>query len=638
MRLPVPQRPAEGAARRDNGADVSEPIALVAPVAPDHRARETRSLPHVALLVASLVLWGISVRDIRVGSMDDTGLVGVLPMMFFVAVGVLTASFWWLLRRGGSAPLLVLHLAGLVVVLHGLSSAIEPVPRLDAAWRHVGVTDYIGRTHSVHPPIDAYFSWPGFFALSAMVVRIAGLPDALALARWAPIFFELIYLPPLILVLSALTSDKRRVWLGCWLFYLANWIGQDYFSPQALTFFLYLAALALLLRHFRSVRSSADRPPWIDRVLSRIRVRPDRDEGAAHGSPVARMTAIALVILVSLTTVPTHQLTPFALLAAVGAVVLLGRVSARSLPILIAVVAVSWLAFMALPYVKGHLAGLVANLGDIRQSVDAGVLSRVRGSVGHLVVVRTRLALSAFVWLLAAFGAIRATRRDGAPVTTIALAVAPFSLVVTQPYGGEILLRAYLLSLPFMASLGAAALLPARDAVTAYGRFLPLSWLRAVIAGALSIGLAVALVVSKYGNENGERYTVQEVQAVDRLYRLAGPGSLLVAAVPSVPWKARHYEWSYEVLSERDEWSSITAGPPSADAIIPAITEEMRKEDATRAFVIIERAQEEYSQLLGLAPRSWIVGLEQALALSPDFKAVYRNRDAVIFQLEVPSP
>jgi hypothetical protein len=40
----------------------------------------------------------------------------------------------------------------------------------------------------------------------------------------------------------------RHVWIACWLFLWANWIGQDYLSPQAFTFFEGLVVVGLVLR------------------------------------------------------------------------------------------------------------------------------------------------------------------------------------------------------------------------------------------------------------------------------------------------------------------------------------------------------------------------------------------------------
>ena len=40
------------------------------------------------------------------------------------------------------------------------------------------------------------------------------------------------------------------VWLAIWLFYLMDWIGQDYLSPQAFGLFLFLVAIAVITRWF----------------------------------------------------------------------------------------------------------------------------------------------------------------------------------------------------------------------------------------------------------------------------------------------------------------------------------------------------------------------------------------------------
>ena len=42
-------------------------------------------------------------------------------------------------------------------------------------------------------------------------------------------------------VANAATDDVRLQWAAVWCFYLANWVYQDYLSPQGLTYALYLA-------------------------------------------------------------------------------------------------------------------------------------------------------------------------------------------------------------------------------------------------------------------------------------------------------------------------------------------------------------------------------------------------------------
>ena len=585
------------------------------------------TLPHVVALIVALGVWWLSLSDVDLAQMDDTGLVSVLPVWFYVAAAIVTISFCIALRHARSDVLLALHVVALIVILHGAASLIEGVPRLNATWRHSGIIDYIGRTHTVDPPLDAYFSWPGFFSFSALLVPITGYESALSIARWAPPFFNLIYLPPLLVIASSLTSDRRLVWLSCWCFYLANWIGQDYFAPQAFTMFLYLAVLALLLSAFRVRASAGQEEGWVDRALRRLRARePTGTHPIVLSKP--RIFAMGVVILSCLAIVPSHQLTPFALLLAVLSLALFGRISPRGIPLLIAVMCFAWLAFLALPYVRGHLSSLVDNIGDFEQNVDAGIASRVQGSSGHLFVVRTRLALSGFMWGAAVVGAVKRARHGMFDVACWILAAAPLVMVAAQPYGGEILLRAFLFSLPFTSFLVAAL-------ATSTLR-LP-SWGRLLTIGAASAVLLIACVIGKYGNESGEQFSALEVQAVSRLYAIADSRSMLVAASPSIPWKYQHYEWSHEVMSEWPGWQEILRRGPVDRSIVASLLEQMRQNDATKAFVIIERSQAEYAELLGLAPEGWIQRLQASLEVSELFTTVYRNGEASIFQFE-PEP
>ena len=99
--------------------------------------------------------------------------------------------------------------------------------------------------------MNAYHNWPGFFALGALLTEVAGFNSALSFASWAPLFFNLIDLGALLLILRACTTDRRLIWLSVWFFYLTNWVGQDYFSPQGLNFFFYLVIMAILLQWFK---------------------------------------------------------------------------------------------------------------------------------------------------------------------------------------------------------------------------------------------------------------------------------------------------------------------------------------------------------------------------------------------------
>src|SRR4030095_14512228 len=94
-----------------------------------------------------------------------------------------------------STLVLAVHLIGLVMLLYGAPGFLEQEPRFATAWLHVGDTGQLLDRGVSAPEIDARFNWPGFFAVAAAVTGAGGLKSALALIRWAPVFFVLRYLP-----------------------------------------------------------------------------------------------------------------------------------------------------------------------------------------------------------------------------------------------------------------------------------------------------------------------------------------------------------------------------------------------------------------------------------------------------------
>jgi hypothetical protein len=88
----------------------------------------------------------------------------------------------------------------------------------------------------------------------------------LQLAAWVPALSNLIYLVPLWLIFRALTTDRRLVWLGLFVFVFGNWVGQDYMSPQGFNILLYLTVLAILLTWFRR-----GDPAPLSRLAERVR-------------------------------------------------------------------------------------------------------------------------------------------------------------------------------------------------------------------------------------------------------------------------------------------------------------------------------------------------------------------------------
>lgn len=581
-----------------------------------------------AVVVAAAVVWFAALRSVDPARVSDLGIVTALGPVAFAALALATVSFALVLRRGDvSTPVALVHLGVLVLMLHGVSGLIGPEPPFNVVWRHAGVTDYVLQTGRVDPHIDAYFNWPGFFFLAGLTTRAAGLESALGLGRFAPVAFELMYLPALVVIARTFTRDRRLTWIAVWIFYVTNWVGQDYLSPQAMAYLLYLALMATVLTCFTRT-TAPDLAVWRARgvrALERLRLRrPGAVLAEAvpdHPTTPGQRSALVLACVVLIAAaVGSHQLTPFMMLATLVALVVLRRCTARGLPVITGVLVVAWMTYLATVYLHGHLHALLGEALNVQQAVAANVSGRLQGSAHHLLVVRLRLLMTAAVWGLALLGALRGMRRGEASPSHAIAAVAPAGLAVLQPYGGEMLMRVYLFSLPFAACYAARALAP------------PPGRLAAGALAAVGLVLVAGFLFTCYGNEQAELFTRGEVRAVDRLYAIAPEGSFLLASSTNVPWKQRHYaDYRYALLTHQLTFT----GRPTREQLAGAIAARMRAAK-TPAYLLITRSQRVYDRILG-APR-WgsATDVLDAVRHSPAFRTIFDDGDGQIFAVSEP--
>ncbi len=595
------------------------------------RATLTEWLAVLTVSLGSLVIWLFAVLSSDLTGYTDIGLVSVLPIWSYAAFLPIALSFASVLSaRQPSTWLLTIICVILVLMLYGAVPLAEGQPRFSPSWRHLGLIDYVTRHGTVDPAIDAYHNWPGMFILASALTGAVVQLDATALALWAPVWLNLLYLPALYVLLDSLTEDRRVVWLSIWIFYLADWIGQDYFSPQGFAMFFFLVSAALIVRWFsaRDPRPGSAPVPVPGQTPVRRLMRPIQivREHVLTGEPIralelspARRSGLMAVFLVMFAFVVTgHQLTPFFMVAVVGVLVLLLRFPWPSLPVALGVMIAAWVAFGAVAFLIGHFQNVAGYVGTLSDSLAANLTGRLQGSDGHRAVVFLRLGFAVGVWGLAAIGVLRRIRAGRLDVTTMALAAAPFPLFAVQAYGGEMLLRIYLFSLPFMALLIAFAFIPRRQLVAS-----SLLTLSVVVA---TVVLVAPFLVARYGNERIESFTAGEVAAVNQLYAIAPPDSMLIGVVGNTPWKNLRYE----------EYRFRPAGDDTYYHDLDKMYEAMINHKGP-VFLIITRTQQAYVEMiLGAAPADW-TSFEQELFATGWFNVLSRTPDATIARFVPPA-
>lgn len=573
------------------------------PGAPRHRARPDRAAVAALVLTAvtALVLgtWALSTVNNR--DIGGAGLIQALPVTYYLALALSLTGFVMSLGLPLLRPLLlVLQLLVLIIILHGADPIVHSLPRLEASYRHLGITDYITGSGVLDQKLDAYFNWPGFFGLLATLSDATGVHDLSVAATWAPVGVNILLMPALLALALRLTSGPRQAWAGVWLFYLASWVGQDYLAPQACALLLLLTLTACVLTVF---------PGWAltpgNRIARRLgdlarRLDPATPttasfESAPAGSAV--LVAVCALFLAAITV--AHQLTPFAAIPLLVLLTLSGRCRLRFLPVLSLLLPLSWLILAATPFLRGHLHTLFGSVGNISAAASASLLNRVGGSPEHRFIVYARLAEAALLWGLAALGALRGHRLRIPWLTAALGTAAPFILFPLQSYGGELLLRIYLFSLPFAAALALVPFLPHGSGAPGISRLSALLLLGSIIAG--------STVITRYGNDAIENFTPDEIALVNRLYTVAPPGSVLIEAVHDTPWRYTEYAgYRYQML--------LQAQPARPDDPPPTCSTINQLVPSAGAYLIITTSQITAAEVLNTGPAEGLQHLIQRCA------------------------
>jgi len=584
--------------------------------------RPSQVLPIIFMVIGSAV-WLFSLPQVNVEQMNDLGLVSVIPPTSWIALALLAVSFSLVLTaQKVNSVLIFFHMVILIFMLYGITAIVETVPRFGPSWRHAGVIDYILRNENVNPRIDAYFNWPGFFIMGGLITQIAGLDSAVYFLKWSPFFFQLLYMGPLWMIYNSLTSSRRLVWFGIWVFYLVNWVGQDYFSPQAMNFFYFLVILAILMRWFRSTEVTIprlvngkllQRIPKIQGFITRLFT--SENTPPASATLVQKSFFLLMIVLIYFVSITSHQLTQFAILFSVLLLLLFQRITPKALPIIMLVLSGMWIAYMASAFMAGRLKGMLEAFGQLETALDANLVNRMNGSPGHMVVTQLRLGLTLGIWLAAMLGFVRQWLRGTAETSAALLVAAPFPLLIMQTYGGEMLMRIYMFSLPLAAFLAAALIFPIIKE--------PSSWRYTAAVGLVSVVLIGVFWFGRYGNERMEYFTPAEVEAVEFTYQHAEPGSLIATVTTNLPYKYINYEKYKYIKLEKD----LVLG----DMVSLFTTLKNPKYD--HAYLLLTRAQEAYVEMYYDAGLIDFEKLEYQLLLDPQIKVIYTNPDAKILEI-----
>lgn len=566
-------------------------------------------------LFFGLGVWAYGLSQIRAKAIGFYGLLASANVWFFLGLAVLLAGgLLELTRPQPRACLLGTYLVTLIVSIHGTVPILFNVPEYSWVYKHIGVAQALGQYGHVTDPLNIYQQWPALFAAVAAVSGLARM-GPLTFAAWAPVAFELANALLLLGIFRMLAGKRRVVYLALFLYEgLISWVQQDYLSPQAFGYLLWLGIMAILMRWLLVSRPSHGRQG----ILSRARA-PFLAELPAppKETQAQRVLAWALIIVIYFAIVAAHQLTPYLALTGIGALVLFGLLWRGWLMLLVlAAIAVGYLV-PRYGLISDQFGGLFSGGNALANASGVTGISRQGAELFTATIVR---ALDVGMWLFALAAIALQWRTLGRVVIPALLAFSPFLSLFVQRYGGEVIYRVYMFSAPWCALLIAGALIKLRVAAW--------RWLSVICA---CFVIVAAGLQGLYGPVAVYDFTPAELTASLWLYHHAPQGSLLVLGADNFPILevANYNHYDLQVIPVEPQ-----EGPfwPN-EASIPEMEQWLTSFRHRTAYIVFSRSMVTYLSYFD-SPRGYLQ-MANAIRYRHGWSVIYRNADTTIYRVEI---
>jgi hypothetical protein len=408
-------------------------------------------------------------------------------------------------------------------------------------------------------------------------------------------------------------------------------VGQDYLSPQSFNYVLYLVFLAILVNWFTQPRLSAN-PHVIVSGLTRLHrrifgiLRPG-ELAPRPASTGQRAFLLAVLIAIFAVSTMSHQLTPFYLVGACTALVLVRRSTLPGLPVLFGVILIGWVSFAAVDYWSGHMSNIFGGFGNLGGNLTSSVGGRLMGSTSvHLLTLHAREGVAAVIVGMAILGLLRRRRKGFDDRVLIALFCMPILSIGLQSYGGEMALRIYLFLLPAACILAGCFFFADPKAGRANWRAIPVLALCAAI-------LPVAFILVRYGNDAFEQIPTGEVAASNWIYSHDAQGARIqwLSSSPTID-NTPEMPWSYKDINKV---LYLPVQAPLHPANVSGLVHGLRS-SGPGTYLIATRTQETYLEQAAGYPAGWGSRFNQLMRAEPGVRVAFTNSAATVYTVGWP--
>jgi hypothetical protein len=442
-------------------------------------------------------LWLLSISQANWKS-GEYGLIHSLTPVYFIAVGLLTVGFILALFHQQNWKMLFTLSIILIAFLKITPILIEGTGRPSWGRFNYGFVDYVLREGHVSSEL-IYHNWPSFSVLSAVFIQITGFTGREHLLMLSPFLLDVLLLIILLFFCDTILDNGKKKWMLVWLFFFANWVGQDYFAPQTVAYILYFMMLAIVFKLKQDLKARK-----------------------------ARFTVLVL-LLAALVTV--HSLTPIFLLFVLFSLFIVGYSRDLRLFLFSAFLFVSWTVFGSETFLESSLIKYMPSI-NLSLFIQENVFERLSGSVAHKVIGYSRIIFSLVILFTGLIGFVKLWKsRRKIDRRVIGCLIGPLIVSSFLSYGGEMLFRIYIfLLIPCLyftvQNLDSKKIAPLIFVVLIISPFFH--------------------VVTYYGTEIYEHVSLAEIKGADFFYDIGPHDSLVICRDITLNFKnIEQYEYIY---------------------------------------------------------------------------------------------
>jgi hypothetical protein len=472
----------------------------------------TRYNISLLLTILAVLLWALSILQSKL-TIDNYGLISSFPSIFFISLTVLViaSALLWTTREKHTF-ILISQTILLIVSLYLTPYLLEGTARMQAAYQNYGFSDYIISTGSFNPKIIWYHSYPAFPILFAVFFKITGIVNPEFIVAIFPTIMMLLYLLPLQIIMSNTDAKIHNgIYAAFWIFSIANWTSQEYYSPQSIAFYILIMIIALMSRR------------W-----------------ATGNYQIAHV--IILVILSSALSI-MHTVTSIICLGAVIAVFIIWRFNNYTYVILFATIISAWTIFGAFFLLGSLLPRFISEAFNADALSYATFFLRfVETSPEHTFINQLRVIFTFIFMAIALLGFMLQRRGGRLSRVNFSILAITYPAIIMLPvfvYSGEFIIRVWLMLLLPVAYF---SIILVRKRLT---------YILLIII--IIVGIPVSMM-ARYGNEVFDYTYPNDVKFTEFFYSNVSGGRVL-GMMPPVAYKgldkyAYYFYWSATNIPE----------------------------------------------------------------------------------------